>query len=93
MRTSTSLNFRKTWLPNHFVPLINNSLDILDLESETEFPTLNSTVRNSVNPCPTIYLTLDCRSVEKEVSEFEGNLQVQEPNESQDDESPRLDSH
>ena len=75
MWTSTSLAFTKTWLPNHFVPLINNSLDILDIDSETEFPPLNSTVRNSVNPCPTIfYLTLDSRAAEEEVSEFEGNL-------------------
>ena len=95
MWTSTSLAFTKTWLPNHFVPLINNSLDILDIDSETEFPPLNSTVRNSVNPCPTIFdLTLDSRAAEEEVSEFEGNLQIQEPkSENRVDDGPRLDVH
>ena len=48
-----------------------------------------------MNPCPTIFdLTLDSRAAEEEVSEFEGNLQIQEPrSENRVDDGPSLDVH
>ena len=55
--TSTCQSFTNTWLPNHFVPMIENSkADIVDLDSFDDFPPLNSTViSESRNEIPTIF--------------------------------------
>ena len=57
MWTSTSYSYHKTWLPNHFVPLIaTKEQSIIDLDSVEDFPPLNSTSLGvSCNPCPTIF--------------------------------------
>ena len=57
MWTSTSYSYHKTWLPNHFVPLIaTKEQSIIDLDSVEDFPPLSSTSLDvSCNPCPTIF--------------------------------------
>ena len=57
MWTATDFDLSKTWLPNHFVPLIGKASDsFIDLVSEDEFPPLHSTVLESTrNPCPTLF--------------------------------------
>ena len=57
MWTSTSYSYHKTWLPNHFVPMIaTKEQSIIDLDSVEDFPPLNSTSLGvSCNPCPTIF--------------------------------------
>ena len=62
--TSTTLANRNTWVPNHFVPLIlkSSEVSIIDLDSFSEFPPLNSTKLNDTNSCPTIFDTT-CNSV------------------------------
>ena len=55
---SSSYNFSKTWLPNHFVPLVSTGKDsmVIDLDSLEDFPPLNSTIGNtSCNACPTMF--------------------------------------
>ena len=57
MWSSARYSFVGSWLPNHFVPLIDTKPDsVLDIFDVDEFPPLNSTtVNESCNACPTIF--------------------------------------
>ena len=57
MWSNAMFSFVGSWLPNHFVPLIDTKSDsILDIYDVDEFPLLNSTtVNESCSACPTIF--------------------------------------
>ena len=68
MWTSSSYGFSKTWLPNHFVPLINmgNDISSINIDCMEEFPALNSSPRSRL-VCPTIFdTTLNSQSAYEE---------------------------
>ena len=74
--TSTTLANRNTWVPNHFVPLIlkSSEVSIIDLDSFSEFPPLNSTKLNDTNSCPTIFDTTCNSVIGNPQSDIEGTL-------------------
>ena len=57
MWSNAVFSFVGSWLPNHFVPLIDTKSDsILDIYDVDAFPPLNSTtVNESCSACPTIF--------------------------------------
>ena len=56
MWSNAVFSFVGSWLPNHFVPLVDTKSDsILDIYDVDAFPPLNSTVNESCSACPTIF--------------------------------------
>ena len=56
MWSNAVFSFVGSWLPNHFVPLLDTKSDsILDIYDVDAFPPLNSTVNESCSACPTIF--------------------------------------
>ena len=56
MWSNAVFSFVGSWLPNHFVPLVDTKSDsILNIYDVDAFPPLNSTVNESCSACPTIF--------------------------------------
>ena len=81
--TSSGFGFHKTWIPDHFVPLVNEALEIsvIEIDSVDDFPPLDSTINQSKVACPTIFdTTVKSDKNETSLHAVEDSIIEQEPN-------------